>query len=108
GYYTGDLLRARLDTPISSLYPFAWLIRKGIATDRYLCAELDNHRFGVVVLNFDLEHDHDQYWANYYLTGPLRQAILANYQPEASLEMPEVEKFRASDRFYVWVPRSPR
>ena len=108
GYYTGDLVRARLDTPISNLYHFTWLIRKGLTSDRDLCSELHNHRFGVVVLNFDLEHDQNPYWVNYYLTEPMRQAILANYQPEASLEMPEVEKFRANDRFYVWVPRGLR
>jgi hypothetical protein len=104
GYYNGDLLRARLDTPISDLYDYSWLIRKGVIPDRDLGSQLQERRFGVVVLNFDLERDQDAYWANYYLTPPLRQAILANYRLEASLEMPEVEKFRPSDRFYVWVP----
>jgi len=108
GYYNGDLLRAGLDTPISDLYGYSWVIRRDLASDRDLLHQLDDGRFGVVVLNFDLQHERDLFYADFYLTEPLRQAILADYRLAASLEMPEVEKFRANDRFYVWVPRSLR
>jgi hypothetical protein len=106
GYYSGDLLRARLAPPISDQYEYSWLIRKGMVPDRYLLTQLRERRFAIVVLNFDLQHEKDAYWTNYYLTDGLRQAILANYQAAVSLEMPEVEKFRPEDRFYVWVPLS--
>ncbi len=84
------------------------MIRRDLASDRDLLHQLDDGRFGVVVLNFDLQHERDLFYADFYLTEPLRQAILADYRLAASLEMPEVEKFRANDRFYVWVPRSLR
>lgn len=105
GYYTGDLLRAGLDTPVSDLYTYSLRIRQGILPDREILAQLQQRRFGVIVLNFDLARGRDPYRANYYLTGRLRDAIAANYQPAASLKMPEAEKLQPEDRFYVWVPR---
>lgn len=106
GYYNGDLLRAGLETPISDIYEYSWLIRRKIVSDDLILAQLQERRFGVVVLSFDLQGKSDGYWPNYYLTGGVRQAILANYQPAANLPMPEPEKFSTTDRFYVWIPKS--
>ncbi len=107
GYYTGDLVRAGLETPISNLFHYAWLTRQGVLSNRDLVAQLDARRYGVIVLNFDLQGQEDSNRKDYYLIQPLRQTILANYRPAASLEMPGPEKYRPSDRFYAWVPRTP-
>ncbi len=104
-YYAGDLVRAGLDTPVSDLYHLSWLIRKGSLSDRDLLAQLERRRFGVVVLNFDLEREEESGEVDFYLTEPIRRFIQANYRPAASLEMPRPERMLASDRFYSWVPR---
>jgi len=105
GYHVGDLARAALDVPIPSPWVFCQLVGRGLITDRAVTAQLYDRRFGVVLVSFDL-HSEQDLRANYYLTEPMRQAILAKYQVLRSLEMPEVEKFSAGDRFYVWVPRA--
>jgi len=106
GYYTGDLVRAGLETPISNLFHYTWLVRQGLIPERDLETQIAAKRFGAVVFNFDLEHEQSQVSLNYYLTGPMRQAILANYQPAASFPMPKLEKFSPTDRFYVWIPKT--
>ncbi len=106
GYYSGDLVRSGLETPISNLYHYTWLIRKGRLSDRDLVAQLGRSRYGVVVLNFDLERERDPNRMEYYLTKSVRQAIQANYRLADSLEMPGPEKFRVEDRFYAWVPKN--
>jgi hypothetical protein len=105
GYYTGDLLRAGLETPISDLYEYTTLVRKGALPERDLLAQLRDRRFGVITLNFDLEGEKDPERKDFYLTERLRRAILVNYRLAASLEMPGPEKFDAADRLYVWAPR---
>ncbi len=106
GYYAGDLVRAGLGTPISNLYHYTWLIRKGKVSDRHLQAQLGSRRYSVIVLNFDLDREKDPNQTEYYLTEPLRQVIRANYRLAGSLEMPGPEKFRVEDRFYAWVPKN--
>ena len=105
GYYSGDLIRAGLDTPISNLYHHAWLVRRGVLPALALAAQIEDRRFGVVVVNFDLNHAPAAAWSDYYLTPRERQAILSSYQPATVLDLPEPEKFRPEDRFYVWIPR---
>ncbi len=106
GYYTGDLLRAGLETPISNLYHYTRLIRKGVISDRDLLDQLRSRRFGVIALSFDLEQEKDPWRRERYLTEPLRRAIFVNYQPAASLDMPNPEKIDDTDRLYLWVPRA--
>lgn len=106
GYYSGDLLRAGFQLPISDLYHYSQLERQGRISDQGLAAQLRSRRFGVIVLHFDLSTEEDPYWLNYYLTATTREAIRANYQLAAILEMPKPERFRAEDRLYVWVPRT--
>jgi len=108
GYYAGDLARARLNASVPAPFVYSWLVRRGFFSDRDLTGELEAHHFGLVVLNFDLEHEQNPTWLDYYLTVRVREAILADYQPERSFDMPEPEKFRPADRFYVWVPRPQR
>jgi hypothetical protein len=104
GFYTGDLLRAGLATPVSDIYQYSQLVRAGRLSDRDLPAQLSRRRFRVITLNFDLRVNADH--PTDHLTGPIRRAILENYQVAASLELPGPEKFLADDRFYAWVPRA--
>jgi len=106
GYLSGDFVRAGLDTPISNLFHFSSLVRKGAFSDRELVSQLRAHRFGLVVLHFDLWPGRDDYTANFYTTAPLREAIWQNYRPADVLDLPEPAKLRPEDRFYVWVPRN--
>ena len=104
--FTGDLVRAGLDTPVSDLYQYTQLIRKGTLSDRDLLGQLRDRRFGVIALNFDLESERNPQRLERYLTEPLRRSILANYRPSASLDMPAPEKLYAPDRFYLWIPEN--
>jgi hypothetical protein len=105
GYYTGDLLRAGLATPISDLYQYAQLVRAGRISDRDLAAALEKRDFGIIILTFDLQAGKDQACLNRYLTGRLAKTILENYQPAGNLDLPSPEMFHSDDRFYAWVPR---
>jgi hypothetical protein len=105
GYYTGDLLRAGLETPISDLYQYAQLARKGALSDRDLAAALERREFGVITLTFDLRAGKDEGCKKRYLTERLAKAIAENYQPAASLELPSPEQFHSDDQFHAWVPR---
>lgn len=105
GYYGGDLTRSSLDVPISDLFAFSRLVRRGFFSDQGVIDQLRDHRFQLVVVGFDLEKESSQAWLDYYLTAGIRETILTEYQPWQNLEMPEPEKFRATDRFYLWIPR---
>jgi hypothetical protein len=59
----------------------------------------------VIIMTFDLQAGQDEGWLKRFLNEPLRKAILANYQPAVSLDLPGPEKFHRDDRFYAWVPR---
>lgn len=105
-YYTGDMLRAGLKTPITNLYHHSQLVRKGTLSEGDMVAQLENHDFGAVVIDFDPRTEKESYFLNFYLTEGVRRAIQANYQLATTLEMPEPEKLRPEARFYVWVPRT--
>jgi hypothetical protein len=105
GYYAGDLVRAGLAVPIPDLFQFGWQVRKGTVSDHDLLARLEHQRFGLVLLNYDLERKQDPRWADYYMTATFRELILANYRLVTILDMPGPEKFHDDDRFYLWVPR---
>lgn len=64
------------------------------------------HRYGAVVLYFDIQLQNS---AKVRVTGfpqPWVLAILEGYEEIGSLEMPGPEKVFDDDRFHVWVPRS--
>jgi hypothetical protein len=104
-YYAGDLVRAGLQVPFTNIYHYVQLVRNGTVPEWELVDQLDQRRFGLIVLNFDLKASGDDYWANYYLTAAMRRAILLKYRPAATLDLPGPEKFESSDRMYSWIPR---
>ena len=106
-YYTGDMVRSGLQTPITNLYHYNQLVRKGALNDREMVTQLETHYFGVVVVDFDLQTERESYWLDFYLTERIRRAIQANYHLAATVEMPGPEKLREEARFYVWVPNTP-
>jgi hypothetical protein len=106
GYYSGDLLRAGLETPISDFFQYSWLVCNGKIPAQDLIGQLEHRHFGVILVGFDLNDEHETHRPNgICMTESLHRTILKNYQLAATLEMPEPEKIHAEDRFYVWVPR---
>lgn len=102
GVFTGDLLRAGLDTPITDLYQYTWLVCVGRLPERAFLAQLQSRRFRVILLNEDFRNASDPYAHDYMcVTEPQRQAVLQNYKLDASFE------FRIFDKrhYYAWVPR---
>jgi hypothetical protein len=106
GFYTGDLARAGLATPISDLYQFGQLARRGAVPDSTLVAQLRQHRFRLIIMYFDLQDLNVVFRRDYFLTEALRGATLENYKLAATLNLSAVEKFQPGDRFYAWVPRN--
>lgn len=105
-YYAGDMIRAGLELPVSDLFQYNWLIRAGALDDRGIITQLEKHKYGVIVVDIDLETEKQKYWLDYSLTEPVRRAIQTEYRLAATLEMPDVEKLRSEARLYIWVPRS--
>jgi hypothetical protein len=103
GYYSGELIRAGLETPITNLFHYHWLIRKGILPEEALADQLREQRFRVIVLTYDIgtsSHPLE------YLTETTQRAILANYKMVLTQEMPGMQKVHPADRYYIWVPAS--
>lgn len=105
GYYTGDLIRAGLDAPVSDLYLYSQLVRKGTIMGDPLASALERQEIRVVVLTFDLSGGKDMECQKRYLTDRLAGAIRRHYQLLTTLEMPGPERHHLEDRSYVWVPR---
>lgn len=105
GYDVGDLRRAGLETPISDLYQYTKLVRQGTFPDQGMVSQLQQRRFGLVTLTFDLEREKDPEIMDRYLNEPMRKAIITNYRLDSTLEMPAPEKLNPNDRLYFWVPR---
>ena len=105
-YYAGDVVRAGLALPFTNLYHYSLLVRKRATSNRDMISLLEKHYFGAVMLDFDLESERSDYYAEYYMTQSMRAAVRANYRLAATLGMPEPEKIRRDARFYVWVPRT--
>jgi len=105
-YYTGDMVRAGLQTPITNLYHYYQLVRKGTLNDADMVTQLERHYFGIVVLDFDLlTEKRRDFFLDFYLTKGIRHAIQANYQMATTVEMPGPERLYGKEWFYVWVPR---
>lgn len=103
--YTGDLIRAGLDAPLPDIYTYSWLIREGTVPASYLVDELHRKRYGVIMLNFDLEHETNRHFISHYLTAALRRAILADYRVADTLPAPAPETIQPAGLFYIWIPR---
>jgi hypothetical protein len=100
GYYSGELMRAGLETPISNIYHYSWLVRKGLIPNQSLVDQIRNRRYGLIAYTTDLRK-----FQSPSLTESAQHAILANYRLEAVLELPKPAQSQPSDRFYAWVPR---
>ncbi|MBZ5542967.1 MAG: hypothetical protein LAO07_04720 [Acidobacteriia bacterium] len=107
-HYAGTLGRAGLDLPISNLDQYRFLLAQGKLPEREVPAELDQCRFKVILLNFELGPAENPRPNISDIPESWVRAILANYRLAASLDMPDTEKVRPDDRFYVWVPRRNR
>lgn len=106
-YYAGDVVRAGLTLPVSDLYLYNQLIVKGTIDGRDLKGLIEKRQFGLILLGFDLQKEGKGPVADFYLTGPIRRSILANYQLKETLAMPLAGRLRLLPLFYVWVPGPP-
>jgi hypothetical protein len=107
GYYAGDPIRAGLDAPITNLWGYTALIRKGTLSDRDVISRIDNGGYGVILLDFDLDRFNSGKTADFYTTRPMRDAVLRSYQQVARLNLPRPETSRFTNgSMYVWVPKS--
>jgi hypothetical protein len=104
-HWAGDLVRAGLDLPVSDPDQYLYLVRKRILSDQSLLDQIRGHRFGALVFDYDLRDAQAAASRGNRLPSAWSQAILASYDLNASLEMPEPEKVLPTDRFYIWVPR---
>ena len=104
--FTGDLVRAGLETPISDLYQYTWLACKGEIPTHELLGQFEKRRFGVILLGVDLYDEKDAHRSNEIcMTESLHQTILQGYQLATILEMPWPEQADHPTRMFVWVPR---
>ena len=105
-YYAGDPLRAGLQAPVTNLWHYSALVRKGAITNDEIASRIDRGGYSAILLDFDLTHSPSES-ANFYTTSAMRDAVLRNYQQIAQLEMPTPELTRYNNgNIYVWVPKA--
>lgn len=108
GYYPADPLRAGLNAPITNLWHYSALIRKGALSDRDIVARIDRGGYGAILLDFDLTNANPTK-ADFYTTQSMREAMTRSYVQSARLKMPAPEFTRFTDgNIYAWVPRASR
>jgi hypothetical protein len=106
-YYAGDPIRAGLDAPVTNLWHYAALIRTGALSDHDIVAHIERGRYGVILLDFDLRHPKSSEVADYYLTQPVRNAILGSYELAMQFSIPRPERNGVGDgQVYAWIPRT--
>ena len=106
GYYAGDPIRAGLEAPVTNLWHYSALIRKGQLSDRDLLSQINSGGYGVILLDFDLTSADSNTNADFYTTASMREAILKTCTLAAKLALPPPEFTRYTDgKLYVWVPR---
>jgi hypothetical protein len=104
-YYAGDPLRAGLSAPVTNLWHYSSLIRKGALSDRDIVSRIDGGGYGAILLDFDLAKTIAGPMADFYTTNSIRNAIAHSYRPIARLKMPTPELTRYTNgNIYVWVP----
>ncbi len=104
-YHVGDCVRAGLEAPISDLYQYAQLYLSARLPDQNFELQFRGRRFGAVILNFDIQNEDNTKIKIFRFPKPWAQAIVRDYEPAATLEMPGPERMFDDDRFYVWIPR---
>jgi hypothetical protein len=102
GFFTGDLLRAGLATPITDLYQYSWLASQGKVPDEWLVGQLRQRRFGVILLASDMTSESSAH-APYglWVSESFHQAFLQNYRLARTFEFHLWEQ----RHYYAWVPR---
>ena len=106
-HYAGDPIRAGLDAPVTNLWHYAALIRKGLLSDRDIVAHIKGGRYGVILLDFDLRHPKSREVADFYLTQPMRNGILDGYELAMQFSIPRPERNGFGDgQVYAWIPRA--
>lgn len=105
-YYAGDPIRAGLEAPVTNLWHYSALIRKGVLSDHDIVSRIDHCGYGVILLDFDLVQLRSDKTADFYTAQSMRDAVLRSYQQAARLELPTPEITRYSEKaVYVWTPR---
>jgi hypothetical protein len=108
-YFAGDPIRAGLDVPVTNLWHYSALIRKGALTDNEILSRIDRGEYGVILLDFDVGRFESSATADFYTTRSMRDAIVRAYQPVARLRLPGPETSPYTDGYiYVWTARSKR
>jgi hypothetical protein len=104
-YYAGDPIRAGLEAPITNLWHYSSLIRKGALSDHDIVSRIDSHGYGVILLDFKLNLSNSATAGNFYTTRSMRDAVLRSYREAAQLELPTPEITRFSSKtVHIWVP----
>jgi hypothetical protein len=106
GFREGDLLLAEFDTPFADLFQTELLSKRGVVPDGELIERIRGRWFSVIVLDFDLQTERDQFRLDFYLNEPIRRAIAENYEISATMPTPSPEKLWEQDQFYIYVPRA--
>ena len=102
GYFTGDLLRAGMATPLTDPYQYSWLVRNGALSDEGLIEEIQQHQFAVILLTQNMRNEasaHDP--QRLYVSERLHQAILHNYRLARRFDFHLYE----AEQYYAWVPQ---
>jgi hypothetical protein len=106
-YYPADPLRAGLAVPVTNLWHYTALIRKGLLSDRDIVGRIERKDYGVILLDYDLTRANAATTGDFYTTRSMREAILAGYYERAQLELPTPEVTRFSGKtVHIWVPRT--
>jgi hypothetical protein len=103
GEFTGDLVRAGLETPVTDLYQFSWLACEGKVQDAGLIAQLRRRYFAVFLITTDLRSESETHGPyGMCLSEPFHQAVLENYRLVESFDFHLWEQ----KHYYAWVVRS--
>jgi hypothetical protein len=108
GFYTGDLMRAGFDTPITDTFAYRHFLRMGRIPEADPLWEFEHGSFGLIITYSDVRTTSTEARTEFALTEPLRRALLQNYQLLTILDLPKLEMVEPSDRFHAWVPSAPR
>jgi hypothetical protein len=104
-YYAGDPLRAGLQVPITNLWHYAALLRRGVISDRDIVSRIERGGYGVILLDFNLTSASADS-ADFYTTSSMRDAIFRHYELKTRLELPTPELTRFNEKtVYIWVPK---
>ena len=101
GLYVGDLVRAGMDTPITDLSNYTWLVCKGRLSDQILLTPLQERRYALILFQFDLQAEKDQdepgggcFPQQFY------RAITQYYRPVTG----SAAELLATKHYYAWIP----